>query len=126
MSDHESSRSGAARAAGGGGQPGLGPLFPDGDVTPKGSGVQPLRPGQKQQRVSELLQEGGAENRHVSGGPGAVSPFLPPYLPPGVAAVRRDVHFLFIFHQLGAQVTWSRREEMELLLGPAILPLTEV
>ena len=97
MSDHESSRSGAARAAGGGGQPGLGPLFPDGDVTPKGSGVQPLRPGQKQQRVSELLQEGGAENRHVSGGPGAVSPFLPPYLPPGVAAVRRDVHFLFIF-----------------------------
>lgn len=55
-----------------------------------------------------------------------MSPFLPPYLPPGVAAVRRDVHFLFIFHQLGAQVTWSRREEMELLLGLAILPLTEV
>lgn len=36
----------AARTAGGGGQPGLGPLFPDGDLTPKGSGVQPLRPGQ--------------------------------------------------------------------------------
>lgn len=116
----------AARAAEGGGQPGLGPLFPDGDVTPKGSGVQPLRPGQKQQRVSELLRERGAKNRHVSGGPGAVSPSLPPYLPPGVAAVRRDVHFLFIFHQLGAQVTWSRREEMELLLGPATLPLTKV
>lgn len=113
----------AARTAGGGGQPGLGPLSPDGDLTPKGSGVQPLRLGQEQQQcVSELLREGGGENRHISGGPSMVSPSLPPYLPPGVAAVRRDVHFLFIFHQLGAQVTWSRREEMELLLGPATLP----
>ena len=116
----------AAGIAGAGSQPGLGPLFPDGDVTPKGSGVRPLRPGQKQQRVSELLWEGRGETRPVSGGPGAVSPSLPLYLPPGVAAVRRDVHFLFIFHQLGAQVTWSEREEMELLLGQATLPLTEV
>ena len=50
-----------------------------------------------------------------------------PYLPPGLPAVRGDVHLLLIFHQLGAQVTWPGRKgwdhtRISLLPGPRSEP----
>lgn len=56
------------------GQPGLGSLFTDGDVTAaKGSRVQPLRPGKMKKRSSELLWEGGDERTDSPRSLGGVS-----------------------------------------------------
>lgn len=76
------------------GQPGLGSLFTDGDVTSaKGSCVQPLRPGKMKKCVSELLWEGGDEGTDSPRSLGRVS-MVGSGHPPATLPASRCAHSL--------------------------------